>query len=237
MNRQERVLRKSVPVVINSYNQSGYLSNIVDCFKRNHFGNIVIVDNFSSCVKTQTLLRELAAQDITVFHYDSNYGPRHFHKSGMCDFLGQGYHFFTDPDLDFGILADDYVQRCIDLSEQHQQWKVGSALAIPEPHEIRTDLVFHSEGENRDYSIDQWEARHWTDEIEPGVYRAAIDTTLHLFNPRLYPGNEYFDYFAGLRLAGVGYTVRHLPWYKHNPLADEHYEKSRNTCNTWKSQN
>jgi glycosyltransferase involved in cell wall biosynthesis len=234
VNREEQILRKGVPVVINSYNQSGYLANIVECFRRNHFKNIVIVDNASTCTKTQSLLQELSQQDVTVIVYSENHGPRHFHQSGMSQFLGSGYHFFTDPDLDFDVLADDYVQKMITISEQYQMWKVGSALAIPTAEELRQDLRFHSVGENRDYRIDEWEARYWVDTVEPNVYRAAIDTTLHLFNPKLYTGNEYFSYFSGLRLAGDGYTVKHLPWYVNHQLSDTDYENSHNHWNTWK---
>lgn len=231
----EIILRRGIPVVINSYNQPGYLRNLVTCLRNNDFENLVIVDNASDDIQTQNVLCDLEKDHVTVIRYGANHGPRHFHQSGMYEFLGRGYHFFSDPDINFPSFADNFVERMISLSEKYHCWKVGSALEIPSVDAIRTDLEFYSPGEQRSYGIAEWEQRFWTDSVEDQVYRAAIDTTWHLFNPQWYPGHDYFAYFAGLRVAGPGYTAQHLPWYRHDPLGNEKYSLSKSQWNTWKN--
>lgn len=235
LNQQEQILRKSIPVVINSFNQPRYLANIVHRFRVNHFHNIVIVDNASTDDVTCELLQKLSKQDITVIHYGNNYGPRHFHQSGMYKFLGRGYHFFTDPDLDFDTLADDFVQRFISVSEEHKKWKVGSALTIPPDHLLRTDLEVYFQETNRRCSIKEWETEvGWSRPMGNGLYDSAVDTTLHLFNPEWYPIDSPWDYYSAIRIDGPGYAVRHLPWYNNDILGSEQYTDSRNSWNTWK---
>jgi glycosyltransferase involved in cell wall biosynthesis len=234
----ELILRKSIPVVINSYNQHGYLANIIHRFRINHFENLVVVDNASDDLLTQELLNHLEKQNIIVIRYDNNYGPRHFHQSGLYKFLGRGYHFFTDPDLDFDRLADDFVQKFISVSEKFTMWKVGAALEIPPAHLIRSDLTCQFPNSNAVYTIEEYEQQVcWNHPMGDDLYSSAVDTTLHLFNPEWYPWDKPYKYYSGIRIAGIGYQVRHLPWYKNDILGSEEYSMSNNKWNTWKSNN
>lgn len=238
LDDQEIILRKSIPVVINSFNQAGYLKNMIECFQRNRFGNIVIVDNASTDVTTRKLLLDLEHQGLVVIRYQANFGPKHFHQSGLYQFLGRGYHFFTDPDLDFDILSDNFVTRMIGVSEKYQSWKVGTALEIPGPEQVRQDLIFSPPGENRTYTIPEWEQQWWLRPVEEHIYIAPVDTTLHLFNPAWYPGNDHLKsvpmaYYSGFRIAEPGFVIRHLPWYRVNPLRDDSYENAKLSWNTW----
>ena len=70
-------------------------------------------------------------------------------------------------------------------------------------------------------AVRSWEARFWQDEIEPGVFRADVDTTFALYRPMRRRPREN----AAVR-TGAPYRARHLPWYL-DPEAlteeDRHY--------------
>jgi hypothetical protein len=57
-------------------------------------------------------------------------------------------------------------------------------------------------------AVREWEARFWRDEVEPGVFRADIDTTFALYRPL---DRRHMEDRA-LR-TGAPYLARHLPWY------------------------
>jgi len=42
LDNRELILRRGIPVVINSYNQPGYLANIIHRFRVNHFRNLIV---------------------------------------------------------------------------------------------------------------------------------------------------------------------------------------------------
>ena len=65
----------------------------------------------------------------------------------------------------------------------------------------------------------EWEARFWSDEIEPGVFRANIDTTFALYRPL---DRRHRDDHA-LR-TGAPYLARHQPWYT-DPAALSAYDR------------
>lgn len=237
LDSQELILRRAVPVVINSYNQPGYLANIIHRFRVNKFKNLVVVDNHSDDDRTQELLHRLERQDVVVIRYDQNHGPRHFHQSGLYKFLGRGYHFFTDPDLDFDQLADNFVQRFIQVSEKFTMWKVGAALEVPSDQDIKQGLVCYLSGTDQDRNFTVAQHEHeicWSRPMGDNLYSSAVDTTLHLFNPEWYPHDRPYKYYSGIRIAGLGYQVRHLPWYEHDILGNEHYSRSHNQWNTWR---
>jgi hypothetical protein len=85
----------------------------------------------------------------------------------------------------------------------------------------------------RTYNVRQWEAQFWVNTVQEGVYQAPIDTTLHLFNPRLYDPQKFMQ---GLRVALPGFVVRHRPWYKDDllPAAEwDFYKAAGLKYNTW----
>jgi hypothetical protein len=52
----------------------------------------------------------------------------------------------------------------------------------------------------------EWEAKYWSVELEPNVYKAHVDTTFCVLKT-----SAPFDYDA-IRIGG-DFTCRHLPWY------------------------
>jgi hypothetical protein len=59
-------------------------------------------------------------------------------------------------------------------------------------------------------SVRAWEERFWKAEVEPGVYSAPVDTTFHLVNKKYFTPKNFI---SGVRIGGVGYECKHLPWY------------------------
>ncbi|MFT3813820.1 MAG: hypothetical protein QM740_10610 [Acidovorax sp.] len=219
MDIRELILRRSTPVVINSFNQHCYLQNIVAKFLDAGFLNLLVFDNGSTYPPLVDYLNRIR-DDVRVMpvYYNANMGPRHFFLGkiyasvfGPCPFL------YTDPDLTWGALADDFVSRLLDLTHQYRTFKVGAALTLPHPHELKASAPKIKEA-GQELDVIAFESRYWQAEVEPGVYNAPIDTTLHLFNPAYYDGTTII---TGLRVAGAGYEAKHTPWFKDDPCPAE----------------
>jgi hypothetical protein len=219
MDIRELILRRSTPVVINSFNQHFYLQNIVAKFLEAGFLNLLIFDNGSTYPPLVNYLNNIK-DDVRVMpvYYNANMGPHHFFISkiyasvfGPCPFL------YTDPDLTWTALADDFVSRLLDLTHKHQIFKAGPALTLPHPHELKeASPKIKDAGQMLD--VIEFESRYWQLEVEPGIYNSPIDTTLHLFNPAYYNDTSII---TGLRVAGAGYEVKHSPWFKDDPCPTE----------------
>lgn len=215
MSIREQILRRTVPVVINSYNQLFYLEAIVERLIREEFKNIYVLDQASAYPPLREWLAKLSDKyGVLPLYLSQNLGPWYFFQAKMYEMFGNGPLIYTDPDLSWEKLAPDFVSRLFDLSKQYQAHKVGAALILPQQSAMREGLGFTVNGVR--YSVHEWESRFWANAIEPGVYDAQVDTTLHLFNPAYY--REGADFFKGLRVAGEGYAVEHLPWYQENPV-------------------
>jgi hypothetical protein len=98
-----------------------------------------------------------------------------------------------DPDCPWDVIA--HFQQILDRHRDAD--KVGFGLRID-------DLP--SGFPHRD-AVVRWETQFWQNEVEPGVFKAEIDTTFALYRP----GRDHKKYNA-LR-TGAPYVARHLPWY------------------------
>ena len=141
MELKEIILRKTIPVVINSFNQKFYLKNLIEKLVVNKFKNIYVIDNKS---ESKELLKYYKSLDknlnVMILYYGSNLGPRNFHINGYGEILGNLPHIYTDPDMDFDFLAENYVSELIKLSHKYRICKIGSALEIPCEESIKINL-------------------------------------------------------------------------------------------------
>ena len=228
MQPKEILLRKTIPVVINSFNQPTYLKNILNKFELNYFKNFVILDNASTNTELIDYYKHITDfKNITVIYYNNNNGPRYFHLNGIYKIFNNIPHLYTDPDLDFDALSDSFLTYLFDLSNKYRIAKVGSALEIPDSLSIKPDIFFNSPANNLSVALCEWESQFWEKELETKVFLADIDTTLHLFNPEHYNNN----FFSAVRVAHKGFIVKHLPWYKNDfmPVDEKNYYKNSNT--------
>lgn len=242
METREILLRKTIPVFVNSFNQPTYLRNLITKLITEKFCNINIIDNQSSNLETLNYYKYLTQEykKVSIYYYNANMGPRYFHLSGLYKILGDVPHIYTDPDLDFDFLAIDFLSQLLDLAETYKIAKVGCALEIPNENEIKSDLIFTPPHENgKSFGVRDWELQFWRNPLESDVYNAPIDTTFHLFNPKYFSlGDPLSPYLSGIRVAKKGFVMKHMPWYKDDRLPDSErnfYSKTGYEHNSWRS--
>lgn len=159
---------------------------------------ICLIDNASSY---EPLREFLDATTHRVVRLERNLGHRAPWLSGTVQRESHDrFYVVTDPDV---IPTEDCpldaVSRFRELLEKYPDMhKVGFGLRID-------DLPSHNP---LSPSIIEWESRFWSDVIEPGVFKADIDTTFALYRPLdRRPGDD-----RSLR-TGYPYVARHTPWY------------------------
>jgi hypothetical protein len=213
VNPKELVLRKSLPVFINSLNQCYYLKDLIDNLLENHFSNIWILDNKSTLPSLLSFYGRLSDSrpgSVRVLFYPGNFGPRYFHLSGMFRTLWPYPHLYTDPDLLFTSIDDYFLTTLLDVSMRYGVAKVGAALTLPAESNMTPIKRIFPETNGVAVSVLEWERRFWANEVEEQIYAVSIDTTFHLFNPQFFKED---DFLVGIRIAREGYQARHRPWF------------------------
>jgi hypothetical protein len=210
------------PVFIPVRDRITTLRQVLDWLESVDQHEIWLIDNDSTY---PPLVELLATTTHHVVRAGYNLGHRSPWLTGAVQRHAHGRYFVvTDPDVipDESCPADA-LDRFRALLDRHPDIdKVGFGLRID-------DLPAHYP--LRDHVV-EWEARFWQDEVEPGAYRADIDTTFALYRPldRRHMENR------ALR-TGTPYVARHQPWYT-DPGAltdDDHYyrEHADPTVSNW----
>lgn len=185
------------PVLINCRDRVTPLRRLVRWLEEAGHDRIYLIDNDSTWAP---LLEYYETTPHTVVHLRANLGSHGIWDDGVLHQLGiDGSYVVTDPDV---VPTEDCpldaLERLSDLLTRYPEVvKAGLGLRID-------DLPPHARW--RQEAID-WEAQFWMDEVEPGVFRADIDTTFALYRA---PGP--FAYGPALR-TGPPYVARHTPWY------------------------
>jgi hypothetical protein len=121
--------------------------------------------------------------------------------SGLVYEVAHDRHFIvSDPDtVPDESCPSDVFDHLVELLDRYPEVvKAGLGLRID-------DLPAHYA--HRDDVI-AWESQFWTDELEPGVLAADVDTTF-----AMYRANSHYSIGPALRTAAP-YVVQHLPWYE-----------------------
>ena len=187
-----------VPVFVPVRDRVTPLRALVDWLERAGHEEIWLVDNASTY---PPLVEYLEASPHHVVRLGRNFGHRAPWLSGTVQRVASGRYFvITDPDIvpDDGCPLDavDHFRSLLDRYPSID--KVGFGLRIddlPGTYPLAA-------------AVREWEARFWREEVEPGVFRADIDTTFALYRPL---GRRHQEDRA-LR-TGAPYVARHLPWY------------------------
>lgn len=199
----------ALPVVIISRDRFDCLRQLVSWLESTPgVGEIHIVDNASTW---PPLVEYLDASPHTVHRLGVNLGHHAPWITGLISEISQGPFVVTDPD----VIPDpdcphDVLAHFRAILDRHPGIdKVGFGLRIDD----LPDSFAHRD------AVVRWESRFWTDAVEPGVYRAEIDTTFAVYRP----GRDHKG-FNALR-TGPPYVARHLPWYAPtaSPTAEEIY--------------
>lgn len=229
---KEVVLRRTTPVVINSFNQLTYISNMIEKLIDEEFKNIYILDQCSTYPPLLEWYAKISSH-VTIFMQSKNMGPHDFFISKKYHIFGGAPFLYTDADLDWHELAPDFLTKFFHIANALKIFKVGSALEIPKAQDLK--LNFHMLSKDGDLkSVVEHESIYWESPIAENIYNAPIDTTLHLFCPYYYQDNS--PIITGIRVAGDGFQLKHLPWYVNDPMPVEErqYYMSRSLHSTWK---
>ena len=196
-------MTNDVPIFVPVRDRVTPLRSLVDWLERAGHQEIWLVDNASTY---PPLVEYLDASPHQVVRLGRNFGHRAPWLSGTVQRIASDRYFvITDPDI---VPDDDCPLDAVDhfrsLLERYPAIdKVGFGLRIddlPDTYPLAP-------------AVREWEARFWSDEVEPGVFRADIDTTFALYRPL---GRRHQEDRA-LR-TGAPYVARHQPWYS-NPAA------------------
>jgi len=187
-----------VPVFIPVRDRLAPLEQVLGWCARAGLDEIWLVDNDSTW---PPLVEFLDRTSHRVVRAGANLGHRSPWLTGTVQRHARGRFFIvTDPD----VVPDehcplDVVGHLTDLLQRYPEAdKVGLGLRID-------DLPDHYP---LAAAVRAWEARFWSDEVEPGVFRADVDTTFALYRPLARRHEEN----RALR-TGPPYVARHLPWY------------------------
>jgi hypothetical protein len=201
----------STPIFINCRDRVTSLRDLVAWLDRSGHENIVMVDNDSTY---GPLLDYYDTTPHQVLRLGRNVGPMAIWETGLLDGIGPDGYVITDSDVipDEGAPPDSLARFAELLARYPEVDKVGFGLRIDD---IPESCRFHSD-------VLAWEAKFWSEEIEPGVYRADIDTTFALYRCTVRSHT-----YRALR-TGTPYVARHMPWYvdsAHPGDEEEYYER------------
>jgi Glycosyl transferase family 2 len=250
MPKGEASLRKSVPVFLNSFNQPTYLARMVAQLHKNGFERIVVCDNNSKSRKLLDLLETWEASSaVQVIRLGGNLGPHETFRRVLSE--QQSPFIFSDPDVELPEkLSEEFLSRITEISCKYWCRKVGPALEIPSAGEVKNIVMRHIVlGE---HSVADWERRFWRMQIEENVYRADLDTTFFFWNTniKIDPRRQFngareklrprrfikfiprFE-FTDIRVAGKGFTLRHLPWYRDDKMPEDERDFYRQEAAKW----
>ncbi len=210
------------PIFITVRDRLSTLEQLVDWLEAAGQEEIWLIDNFSTY---EPLVQYLEHSPHRVVRTWRNLGHRAAWLSGSVQrYAHDRFYVVTDPDVvpdpTCPMDALDHFRRLLDRYAEID--KVGFGMRIddlPDHYALRDDVC-------------DWEAPFWKDEVEPGVYRAGIDTTFALYRPL----DRRDDMMKALR-TGFPYVARHLPWYADsaNLTAEDRYYRDHadRTISNW----
>lgn len=197
--KKPKNLKTDIPIIINNFNHYDYLMRLIKSLEKRGYTNIHIIDNDSTY---PPLLEYYRRTPHTVYMLGKNLGYQSFWKSGIYKKFINTYFVYTDPDLELvEECPDNFMQHFYDILQRYPlASKVGFSLKlddIPDYYPYKNDVL-------------NWEARFWEKEVEPGLFRAPVDTTFALHRPYTKFTRDAAD---KIYRTGFPYMVRHLPWY------------------------
>lgn len=200
-----------VPVFLIVRDRLSPLVDLIAWLERVGHDEIWLVDNDSTYPPMVDFLHTTRHHVIRI---GRNMGHRSPWLSGAVQRHAHGRFFVvSDPDVVPAVdCPDDAVDHFRTLLDRYPHIdKVGFGLRIddlPDAYPLAD-------------TVRKWEQRFWSDEVEPGVFRADIDTTFALYRPL----DRRHSEDRALR-TGAPYLAQHRPWYcdpANLSLEDQYY--------------
>lgn len=207
----------NIPIILNNFNRLSTTKKLADDLSKLGYTNIHILDNNSTY---SPLLEWYAQCPYTVKRLDSNMGQLAIYNSGYINEF-TGWIAYSDSDIELNTdCPSGFIETMIQGADKYGKNKAGLALRIDDLPRSRYGLYVQRE-----------EQKFWTNELEPNIYDADVDTTFSIIKVGL-----PFQYKA-IRFAG-NLTAKHTPWYLdyENLSPEELYiiEKSNSEYSTTK---
>lgn len=215
----------NIPIIINNFNRLAFLKKLINSLESRGYSNIYIIDNHSTY---PPLLEYYNSCPYTVFRLNKNVGFKAIWETGIYEQFKHDYYVYTDADMEIDEMCPkDFMNHFVDILEKYPTaQKVGFGIRID-------DLPDSYTNKNK---VIEWEGQFWSNEIEPGIYLAAVDTTFALYRP--FCGGTA-DWNQKVFRTGSPYLIRHLPWYNLDESISEekYYLSSINTSTHWSAVN
>lgn len=207
--KPNEVIVEEIPVIINNRNRFTYLLELIEWLEKAGMKNITILDNDSTYLP---LLAYYATTKHRVVKLGANVGHLALWKSDLYNEVRSKYYIYTDPDV---VPAKECPHDLVNvllsgLKKYNVIQKMGVGLKID-------DLPDHYASKQK---VIEWETQFWKQEIEPGIYNAAVDTTLALYRP--YTNGAVW--VAPAFRTGEPYVAHHMPWYENSSAPGEENE-------------
>lgn len=211
---------KRTPIIINNFNRLSCLRRLLESLSTRGYENLYVIDNNSTY---EPLLSFYIEQALRVFYLNENVGYLALWQTGIDKNFICDHYVYTDPDIELvPECPDDFIAHFRDVLCRYPDVdKVGFGLEIddlPPTYGLRADVVKH-------------ERQLLKDCVEPGLYRAPIDTTFALYRPGAAGGS----WLPSMR-TGRPYLARHLPWYadpSHPDDEEVNYRRTARTSTHW----
>lgn len=195
----------NVPIFVNSRDRLSCLRELLAWLDSAGYKNIVIIDNASTYAP---LIQFFERCKYRVIVLNQNFGHTALWQiDDLKPVVDSGYFVWTDPDVIPDVCSPkDAVEFFQYLLEKYSGYvKAGFGLRfddLPDHYHLKAEVM-------------QWEQSLYSQEVEPNVFVAPIDTTFALYRP----GSSYC-LTPSLRTAGL-YCARHTPWYLDTKDLDE----------------
>lgn len=227
---QEILLRSTIPVVINVFNQISYTKQMIESLENNGFKSIVIINQASEYKPLIDYINFLSEnKKATILNLSNNEGPHWFFRSMIYECMPNPI-IYSDPDISLPQKLDNrFCTKLIQATEKYKVAKAGCAIDISDSHKFKNKKWTFS---GKKWSAEEWERQFWQRQIDEGIYDAGVDTTFHLFNKTYFNQNNHEK---AVRVSGDGITVKHIPWYVDDMMTDDErdFYTIRTKSSTW----
>lgn len=219
--RKPRIEYYNIPIIINNFNRLGYLRKLIASLESRGYKNIYIIDNNSTY---PPLLEYYTSCPYPVYLLPKNVGYKAIWETGIYDQFKHSYYVYTDSDMEIDESCPrDFMEHFVKILQKYKTaQKVGFGIRIddlPDSYPNKENVI-------------KWESQFWEKEVQPGLYKAWVDTTFALYRPYCKGAtNHCHKVFR----TGYPYLIKHLPWYNlvEYRTEDDYYLSNIKTSTHW----